>query len=167
LSKPLLPVLLHTGRVQQLIRVHVQARDSSRSRDHSLVELDKEHDISVVESLSPTGEHEASAGQNCSPIIYQYESAADARKSLDVTSPCSGVLMVKLREHLHALCQKVQCDLEDIRENQDDPGRVDVSWHLIGGALATLQFSRARSGGLAPTSLTLWVRPAPDAGTPD
>jgi hypothetical protein len=149
----------------------VQARDSSRSRDHSSVDLDKKHDVSAVDSLSPTCELEAPAGENCSPNVCQHEPAADAHKGLDgrlcVTSPCSGMLMVNLREHMHALCRTVQCDLEDIRENQDDPGRVDISWHLVGGALATMQFTRAGSGGLAPTSLILWVRPAPNAGAPD
>jgi hypothetical protein len=154
-----------------VIVVRVQARDSTRSHYQSLVDSHKEHGVSAVQSLSPTGQHGSPAGENGSPSVDQDQFAAEAGKSLDgchsMSSPSSSLLMVNLREHMHALCQKVQCDLEGINANQDDPGRVEISWHLVGGALATMQFTRADSGVFAPTGLTLWLRPAPDAGAPD
>jgi hypothetical protein len=69
-----------------------------------------------------------------------------------------------LREQVHVLCRKVQCDLEDVSESREDSGRIDVSWHLAGGAFATLQFVKGVSGCVEPARVTLWLKPAPDAG---
>jgi hypothetical protein len=83
---------------------------------------------------------------------------------LTIYAPRIRALPTTLREQIHALCRKVQCDLEDVSESREDSGHIDISWHLAGGAFATLQFVQSISGCVKPARVTLWLKPAPDAG---
>lgn len=58
----------------------------------------------------------------------------------------------------------MQCSLEDVSESREEPGCLDVSWDLARGALATLHFSRDPHGRFTASRVTLWLKPASEAG---